>query len=71
MRSISVLALVLACAACASQPNPRVPPTGEGAGTAATTAEPPANQPPWHELYGSSNGGRPAAAERRGGVPTA
>ena len=47
MRSISVLALVLACTACASQPNPVVPPTGEEAGTAATTTvEPPANQPP-------------------------
>ena len=46
MRSISVLALVLACTACQPQPNPVVPPTGEGAGTAATTAEPPANLPP-------------------------
>jgi hypothetical protein len=45
MRSISVLALVLACTACQPQPNPVVPPTGEGAGTAAT-AEPTANQPP-------------------------
>ena len=46
MRSISILALVLACTACASQPNPVVPPTDDGAGTAATTAQPPANQPP-------------------------
>src|SRR5690242_20939478 len=46
MRSIPVLAVVvLACTACQSQPNPAVP-TGEGAGTAATTIEPPANQPP-------------------------
>src|SRR5215471_17682190 len=46
MRSLSILALVLACTACASQPNPVIPPTGEGTGTAATTAQPPANQPP-------------------------
>jgi hypothetical protein len=45
MRSISVLALVLSCTACQSQPNPVVPPTAEGVGTAATSAEPPANQP--------------------------
>ena len=47
MRSISVLAVVvLAYTACQSQPNPVVPPTGEGAGTAATNAQAPGNQPP-------------------------
>ena len=71
MRSISILALVLACTACASQPNPVVPPTGEGAGTAATTAQTARQPAALHELHGSSNGRRPAAAERRGVVPTA
>jgi surface antigen len=39
MRLISILAVVLACAACQSQPNPMAP-----AG-ATTAVEPPANQP--------------------------
>jgi hypothetical protein len=47
MRLISVPAVVvLACTACQPQPNPVVPPTGEGAAAAASTAQPPANQPP-------------------------
>src|SRR5262249_58171818 len=40
MRLISILAVVFACAACQSQPNPMTP-----AGT-TTTAEPASNQPP-------------------------